>query len=338
MENLDPTELGKSLKETRLLYHLSQKEVAQKIGISRSMLSKAEAGTRNLSEQNLKSLLDYFHEIDGGNPLNAKIDYLSIHFPTIDSELIITKVLGITSKHFELIDGAPLGYDDRFTILNIINLLRSHLNSEKGTLLEISGQGCTMVAGWLKSRNETWFDFIQKVFKHRGNFTRIDLTLDDAIGLIDLDEIVKKIQNKEFWSKFKVAEIISSKNISKHESNGTTIYFGSKQSLVHFCFYQKNYEQKRKKEISLEEAGIVNRYELRFRHKKANKLAKELLKHRDLEDIIYKLLNTHLCFYDRPKTDPDIQIDTNWKRLIGYTDKLALSLEVQPVSYVRSVA
>lgn len=338
MEKFEPIELGKTLKETRLLYHLSQMEVAKKIGISRSMLSKAESGSRKLSDKNLEALLNYFHEVEGGNPLSSKIDYLSIHFPTLDEELIITKVLGITSRHFELIESAPLGYDDRLTILNIINILRSHQNTEKGILLEISGQGCMMLAGWLKSRNETWFDFIKKVFEYRGNFTRIDLTMDDSVGVIDLDKIVVKIERNEFWSKFKKAEIISSKDISKQESNGTTIYFGSKKSLVHFCFYQKNHEQKRKKGIPLEESSIVNRYELRFRHEKADKLAKELLKHDDLEDIIYKLLSTYLCFYDRSKTESDVQVDPCWRRLVGYTKKISLSLDVQPVSYAKSVA
>lgn len=164
------------------------------------------------------------------------------------------------------------------------------------------------------------------------------MVLDDSVGVIDLDEIKEKIEREEFWSKFKVAEVISSKDISNNESNGTTIYFGSKKSLVHFCFYQKNYEQKRKKGIELDEAGIVNRYELRFRHEKADKLAKELLKHQDVEDVIYRLLNTHLCFYDRPKSEKDVEMDRNWKRLIGAARKISLPLDVKAVSYARSAS
>lgn len=338
MGKLEPNELGQIIKETRYRYSLSQKELAENIGISRSMLSKAESGKRKLSEKNLEILLNYFSELEENDFLRTKIDYLSIHFPTINSEQIITKVLGITSKHFELIDSAPLGYDDRLTLLNIINLLRSHDSVEKGILLELSGQGCTMLAGWLKSRGESWFDFIGNVFKHRGNFTRIDLSLDDSVGIIDLDELKRKIDHREFWSKFRIVDVISSKNISKNESNGTTIYFGSRKSQVHFCFYQKNYEQKRKRGIELEDSLVANRYELRFRHEKAEKLAKELLKNQDLEDIIYKLLNTYLCFYDRPKDDPTAQIDSNWKRLVGYTTKLQLSVDSEPVSYSKSVS
>lgn len=338
MEKLDSLEVGEAIKESRLLHRLSQKELAKEIGISRSMLSKAEAGTRKLSQSNLETLFDFFHDLEGDEPLKGKIDYLSIHFSTLESEWVITEILGIANKHFEFHNSAPLGYDDRLSLLNVINLLRSHANREKGVLLELSGQGCTMLGGWLKSRKETWFDFFEKVFKYQGNFTRIDLALDDSVGVIDLDEIKKKIEREEFWSKFKVAEVISSKDISNNESNGTTIYFGSKKSLVHFCFYQKNYEQKRKKGIELDEAGIVNRYELRFRHEKADKLAKELMKHQDVEDVIYRLLNTHLCFYDRPKTEKDVEMDRNWKRLIGAARKISLPLDVKAVSYARSAS
>lgn len=71
------------------------------------------------------------------------------------------------------------------------------------------------------------------------------------------------------------------------------------KSLMYLCSYQKDYEQRRKKGITLDEASIINRYELRTRHEKAQELARKLIKTDNFEPIIFGLINYAIIFYDR---------------------------------------
>lgn len=106
---------------------------------------------------------------------------------------------------------------------------------------------------------------------------------------------------------------------------------------MHFCFYQKNYEQQRKKGIPLEDCPIINRYELRFRHEKAQALAHQLVSNRDFETIIFELINHSLCFYDRPPDQEGAKIDPAWAHFIGNHGELSLTLKSNPMTLEKSI-
>lgn len=82
MNEIDSKELGQTVRLSREKQGLSQKELAGRIGISRSMVSKFEEGKRNLSQEKLDFLLDYLDEFEK-TPVNRVIvDYVTIHcFP-----------------------------------------------------------------------------------------------------------------------------------------------------------------------------------------------------------------------------------------------------------------
>ncbi|WP_180948876.1 helix-turn-helix transcriptional regulator [Carnobacterium maltaromaticum] len=48
MNEIDLKEVGQSAKLTREKHGWTQKDVAEKIGVSRSLIAKFESGTRNL--------------------------------------------------------------------------------------------------------------------------------------------------------------------------------------------------------------------------------------------------------------------------------------------------
>ena len=50
---------------------------------------------------------------------------------------------------------------------------------------------------------------------------------------------------------------------------GRTLYLGSLKSDVYFCIYEKDYEQYVKLGTPLEEADIINRFEIRLRNERA---------------------------------------------------------------------
>ena len=47
---------------------------------------------------------------------------------------------------------------------------------------------------------------------------------------------------------------------------GRTLYLGSLKSDVYFCIYENDYEQYVKLGTPLEEADIINRFEIRLRN------------------------------------------------------------------------
>ena len=61
------------------------------------------------------------------------------------------------------------------------------------------------------------------------------------------------------------------------EYMGRTLYLGSLKSDVYFCIYEKDYEQYGKLGTPLEEADIINRFEIRLRNERAYYAVRDLL-------------------------------------------------------------
>ncbi|WP_207487673.1 replication initiation factor domain-containing protein [Enterococcus avium] len=335
MNGLNLEELRKAVRETRLEKGWTQQQLADKASVSRSLLAKFENGSRNLSAKKIDQLLDCLLTKERKEHLEGIVDYLTIHFFSTDYEMLIDKVLNISMNHMVFHETKILGYDGRYNLLNAIDIRVSE-DERKGSLFELKGTGCRYLAGWLNGRKETWSDFINRVFEFGGNFTRIDLAINDHYGYLDIPDLVKKIERNEFRSAFRIGDVYQSKDFANHDSHGTTIYFGSRKSLMHFCFYQKDHEQRRKKGIALENAPIINRYELRARHEKAQELARKLRKTENFEPLIFGLINRTICFYDRPPESPQAKIDKNWNNFINNHEEISLSMKADPMTLEKS--
>lgn len=335
MNGLTQEELGKSVKETRLAKGWTQQQVADKVGISRSLLAKFENGNRKLSDEKVEQIFDCLLTKQKKDSLDGIVDYLTIHFFSTDYEMLIENVLGISMRHMIYHDSTTLGYTGRYSLLKAIDIRVSE-DEVKGTLFELKGTGCRYLAGWLKGKKETWKIFFERVFEYGGNFTRIDLAINDRYGYLDIPELAKKIERNEFRSAFRIGDVYQSNDFTNQESHGTTLYFGSRKSLMHFCFYQKDHEQRRKKGIPLEEASIINRYEVRTRHEKAQKMAHQLLKIDSFEPLVFGLINQMICFYDRPPDKPNVKVDKRWNNFIGNHEEVTLNLESNPMTLEKS--
>lgn len=337
MTDLHAIELGQAIRSTRLQKGWTQQQLAQKAQISRSALSKYELGLRKLTTNQMNQLLDcLLQETREPQQVEGIIDYLTIHFFSTNYKELIKEILGISMKHMIYSEISTLGYIGRFNLLNAIDIRISN-DAVKGTLFELKGKGCHFLSGWLKARKETWQDFIQKVFTFGGNFTRIDFSMNDYEGLLDLPKLAKQVENNHFSSTFRRGDIYNGKNLTDGSSDGTTLYFGSPKSQLRFCFYQKNYEQRRKNGTPLEDYPIINRYELRFRHEKAQELANYLLSENEFETVIFELMNHSLCFYDPSPNQPNAKIDTDWANFIGNHASLQISLTSNPMSLEKSL-
>lgn len=336
MNPINQKELGESIRISREERGWTQRYLAEKVGISRSLLSKVEKGTRRLSEENLSFLLDYLQE--EVVPVNrVLIDYLTLHFFSNNHLKLIEDIIGMPIEHFEELDYAPKGYVGQYVWNQVITIRYSIDDKIKGTVMEFSGQGCKHLARWLKTRKTNWQQFFRKVLDYQGNFTRIDFTLDDFVGSLGIPELKRKVTLGHVWTTFQVSESHGGTDIVNNESNGETLYLGSRKSQCRFCFYQKDYEQRKRRGIPIEEAEVKNRFELRYRKEKAQSLAKIISRTSDLTKLFFELLNGAVCFYDRNPKDPDAKVDAKWAAFIGNHGAISISLEAIPQSFEKSI-
>lgn len=336
MNQVNQYDLGESIRVSREERGWTQRYLAEKVGISRSLLSKVEKGMRQLSEEKLNLILDSLQE--AVVPVNrVLIDYLTIHFFSNQHLKLIEEIIGMPIERFEELDYAPKGYIGQYVWNQVITIRYSIDDTVKGTVMEFSGQGCKHLAMRLKTAKSNWQEFFRKVLAYQGNFTRIDFTLDDFVGSLSIPELKRKVTLGHVWTTFQVSESHGGTDITNNESNGETLYLGSKKSQCRFCFYQKDYEQRKRRGIPLEEAEVKNRFELRYRKEKAQSLAKIISRTHDLTKLFFELLNGAICFYDRDPNDPDAKVDKKWAAFIGNHGAITISLETIPQSFEKSM-
>ncbi|NBA62799.1 hypothetical protein GVL14_11290 [Enterococcus mundtii] len=116
-----------------------------------------------------------------------------------------------------------------------------------------------------------------------------------------------------------------------------TLYLDSRKSMTHFCWYQKDHEQRRKRGISLEDAKVINRYELRYKKRRAQKLPKKILYYPDFSMLFFNLVNGAICFYNRNLDDSNATVDRRWLSFIENSNELKLSLESTPQSFINTI-
>ena len=336
MNQVNQRDLGEAIRVSREERGWTQRYLAEKVGISRSLLSKVEKGTRRLSEEKLNLVLDSLQEEIV--PVNrVLIDYLTIHFFSNQHLKLIEEIIGMPIERFEELDYAPKGYIGQYVWNQVITIRYSIDDTVKGTVMEFSGQGCKHLAMRLKTAKSNWQEFFRKVLDYQGNFTRIDFTLDDFVGSLSIPELKRKVTLGHVWTTFQVSESHGGTDIINNESNGETLYLGSKKSQCRFCFYQKDYEQRKRRGIPLEEAEVKNRFELRYRKEKAQSLAKIISRTHDLTKLFFELLNGAICFYDRDPNDPGAKVDKKWAAFIGNHGAITISLETIPQSFEKSM-
>ncbi|EEV53100.1 LOW QUALITY PROTEIN: replication initiation factor, partial [Enterococcus faecium 1,231,410] len=301
------------------------------------LLSKVEKGTRQLSEEKLNLVLDSLQE--EVVPVNrVLIDYLTIHFFSNQHLKLIEEIIEMPIERFEELDYAPKGYIGQYVWNQVITIRYSIDDAVKGTVMEFSGQGCKHLARWLKTRKTNWQQFFRKVLDYQGNFTRIDFTLDDFVGSLSIPELKHKVILGHVWTTFQVSESHGGTDIINNESNGETLYLGSKKSQCRFCFYQKDHEQRKRRGIPLEEAKVKNRFELRYRKEKAQSLAKIISKTHDLTKLFFELLNGAICFYDRDPNDLGAKVDAKWAAFISNYGAITISLDTIPQSFEKTMS
>lgn len=121
---------------------------------------------------------------------------------------------------------------------------------------------------------------------------------------------------------------------------GNTLYIGSLKSEIYFCIYEKDYEQYVKQGISLEEALVKNRFEIRLKNERAALTIKELLKYRNPEKTAFGIINRYIRFVDKEigKRRSKWKINQQWAIFIGeHREAIRLTTEPEPYTFERTL-
>ena len=202
------------------------------------------------------------------NSLTALIDWCQITVKDVDLFTVITDILKIPLSLMELQNkGKGIAGHELVAGFDNIKILKPTGKMQyNGFQILMSGSGC----------------------RNYENF----LNIPELIRLTKQGLISSQLRN---YSENASGEL--SESIPVHKGN--TLYLGSSNSDFRIVFYEKGYEQAEK--FGKELDPNWNRYELRFRQERANKVVQELIARRDVAEIAMSVLNGKIRFLEQPE-------------------------------------
>lgn len=329
------------LKEKRLAYGLSQNKLAVASGITRQYLSDIENEKVIPTEQVKTALLDSLERFNPDNPLEMLFDYVRIRFPTDNVTKIIEEILHLNMDYMIHEDFGYYSYPEHYRFGDI--MVMASLDLSKGILLELKGKGCRQYENFLLAQHRSWYDFFTDCLNVGGVFKRLDLAINDKVGILDIPELARKSEQEECISVFRTFKNYRSGELVHRDEKsdmGNTLYIGSLKSEVYFCVYEKDYEQFVKNDIPLEDAEIKNRFEIRLKNDRATLAVQDLLTYKNAEKTAFEIINRYIRFADKDITKRRSQWKTNerWEWFIGKNrGELRLTTKPEPYSYERTL-
>lgn len=280
----------RTVKETGIVaLPLSAKEDYYLEERSKSVLSEPSYTNRRVTRQK--------------NSLTALIDWCQITVKDVDLFTVITDILKNPLSLMELQNkGKGIAGHELVAGFDNIKILKPTGKMQyNGFQILMSGSGCRNYENFLVINKETWFDFFARVCQYHVNFPRIDLAIDDHKPYLNIPELIRLTKQGLISSQLRnYSENASgelSESIPVHKGN--TLYLGSSNSDFRIVFYEKGYEQAEK--FGKELDPNWNRYELRFRQERANKVVQELIARRDVAEIAMSVLNGKIRFLEQPE-------------------------------------
>lgn len=313
----------RTVKETGIVaLPLSAKEEYYLEERSKSVLSEPSYTNRRVTRQK--------------NNLTALIDWCQITVKDVDLFTVITDILKIPLSLMELQNkGKGIAGHELVAGFDNIKILKPTGKIQyNGFQILMSGSGCRNYENFLVINKETWFDFFARVCQYHVNFPRIDLAIDDHKPYLNIPELIRLTKQGLISSQLRnYSENASgelSESIPVHKGN--TLYLGSSNSDFRIVFYEKGYEQVEKFGKELDRNW--NRYELRFRQERANKVAQELIARRDVAEIAMSVLNGKIRFLEQPENKSTSRkrlypTYPPWKLFMQYIEKIKLTIQPQ---------
>lgn len=331
------------MKEKRETYGIPQSRLAATLGVTRVYLSYLENGKKEIQSKEKKDyIMDVVERFNPECPLNLMIDYMRIRFPTNNAKYVIEDILKLRFENMVHWDFAFYGYTEHYSYGNIMVLVSP--DESKGVLLELHGKGCREFENVMFAQAREWWDFLTDCLVVGGVVRRVDLAVNDVHGILDIGELVKKVETEECISLFRNFSVYASGELTQEKENlgmGKTLYLGSMRSEIYFCVYEKDYEQFVKAGVPVEEAPIKNRFEIRLKDERAEEALKDLLVYQDYEKTVFGIINQYVKFVDidlKQKRKDRQKENERWEYFCGKNrEKLKLTIQPEPYTYERTL-
>ena len=329
-----------NLNKVQKMYAFSDQEMSNYLEIDRATLYRwKEAGEIPESYDSKVNALIAFKEgvRDSGFSLEGKVDYVKVTFKTQDYIDVIAKVLCLQNKPFLEEEKGGSGYDTKYTFQNI-NVFISKKREDMGCMIELKGQACRQYEWYFENEQKSsWRDFFIRCFEYERNISqgegkfmnvpRLDIALDEKYnenGNFELGKLVG------LWDSGLVESRLTMKQIEDngHYGKAKTIYFGSRQSAYHFCFYQKDIEQAKKLGLDIDlihsSLKFKNRYEVRMCDDVALEFVRKSLNEKiDMARLAVWVINSKIKVFER--LNGDKVLNREWYSLLGEVDKIGFS-------------
>lgn len=323
------------------MYGLSQNKLAVAAGITRQYLNEIEMGKTVPSVCVRDSLLEALKQFNPDAQLTMLFDYVRIRFPTMDVTHVVRDILKLKLAYMIHEDFGFYSYAEHYYMGDIFVLTSPE--TEKGILLELKGKGCRQFECFLLAQHRSWYDFFMAALCEGGVIKRLDLAINDMVGLLDIPRLTEKCRNHECVSLFRSFKSYQSGELTQQEEDvnmGNTLYIGSLKSEVYFCIYEKDYEQLVKNGIPLAESQVKNRFEIRLKNDRAFHAVKDLLTHYDAGQTAFAIINRYLRFANKDETKRRSAwtTDEQWRRFIGEGQEcLRLTTKPEPYTIERTL-
>nr|EEO3421834.1 replication initiation factor domain-containing protein [Listeria monocytogenes] len=300
-----------------------------------------------MSEANNPPLLKGGYPIqEKTESLSALIDWCQLTVRNMSPQAIAEELLRIPYDlmRTDVSDepGLKGGYS-AFMRFDEIRVYEPHPHKlDAGFQIVMAGQGCRHLERVLENNNETWFDFLDRALEFECNFPRIDIAIDDHKTYFKIETLIKMAKNGLVRSKLRVGGSNDSFALPDGEKEGQTLNVGSRTSEFFMTWYEKGYEVA--KRLNLKKTEIDrnwNRYEMKFRQKRAVLLAETLVKRREIYSTALEILNESVAFVNRQegsteKNKSRLPLWQPWEWFMKDVSKLKLKVEPAPKDYFSS--
>lgn len=329
-----------NLNKVQKMYAFSDQEMSNYLEIDRATFYRwKEAGEIPESYDSKVNALIAFKEgvRDSGFSLEGKVDYVKVTFKTQDYIDVIAKVLCLQNKPFLEEEKGGSGYDTKFTFQNI-NVFISKKREDMGCMIELKGQACRQYEWYFENEQKSsWRDFFIRCFEYERaisqgegkfmNIPRLDIALDEKYnenGNFELGKLVNLCDSGLVESRLTMKQIEDNGQYGKAK----TIYFGSRQSAYHFCFYQKDIEQAKKLGLDIDlvhsSLKFKNRYEVRMCDDVALDFVRKSLNEKiDMARLAVWVINSKIKVFERMNGEK--VLNREWYSLLGEVDKIGFS-------------
>ncbi|MDI6666631.1 replication initiation factor domain-containing protein [Leuconostoc falkenbergense] len=291
----------------RQLLGVTQQELANAMSINEKTIRRIESKEQGITDTFVDKLLVAYP--DFAESIEVQFDWVSLTFPDLTSKQVIADVLRLqdnlflerpTSQNFYTREMAFAG-EKNIYIQDFAPVKKPEtqaVDQKFGTTLYLTGKGTRLFEKALLEQNMNWRDFFEKARLYRGYLTRLDIAINDKWGLLNMNDFVKAVQEKRFWSKSK------SYAVHGNVDDGWTVDFGKSPFVIRA--YDKHKEQANKGY----DTDVKTRVELELHQDKAEYVLDEWLSNDEkLVDITFDILYTYLWFTNGKIEDQQLKSD-----------------------------